>query len=160
MTTKPAMDAIRLSPEDDVATVLRAVARGETIRVGSGAEVATIEAIENVPLCHKIALVPMAAGDRFYIELQRHGMAEERQTEPGLVEIAYDLDIPLVASNEAYFPQPEDFAAHDALSMADFKDLTELSRKFAVPLLEWFDRRGITQRLGDNRRAGPQLRAG
>jgi DNA polymerase-3 subunit alpha len=54
-------------------------------------------------------------GDRFYIELQRHGMAEERQTEPGLVEIAYDLDIPLVASNEAYFPQPEDFAAHDAL---------------------------------------------
>ena len=64
MTTKPAMDAIRLSPEDDVATVLRAVARGETIRVGSGAEVATIEAIENVPLCHKIALVPMAAGDR------------------------------------------------------------------------------------------------
>jgi len=50
------------------------------------------------------------------------------------------------------------FAAHDLLSMSDFKDLTSLSRKFAVPLLEWFDRRGFTQRLGDNRRAGSQLR--
>ena len=51
------------------------------------------------------------------------------------------------------------FAGHDLMSMGDFKDLTDLSRKFAVPLLEWFDRRGFTQRLGDNRKAGPHLGA-
>ncbi len=54
-------------------------------------------------------------GDRLYIELQRHGTEAERAAEGGLVELAYELDIPLVASNEAYFPKPEDFAAHDAL---------------------------------------------
>jgi DNA polymerase-3 subunit alpha len=54
-------------------------------------------------------------GDRFYIELQRHGVEVERAAEGGLVELAYDLDIPLVATNEAFFPRSEDFAAHDAL---------------------------------------------
>ena len=52
------------------------------------------------------------------------------------------------------------WAQHERLSMADFKDLTGLSRKFAVPLLEYFDRKGITQRFGDDRRPGPALRAG
>jgi selenocysteine-specific elongation factor len=46
---------------------------------------------------------------------------------------------------------------HATMSMADFKTLTGLSRKYAVPLLEHFDRRGLTQRDGDNRRPGPLL---
>jgi selenocysteine-specific elongation factor len=49
-------------------------------------------------------------------------------------------------------------ATHDLMSMGDFKELTGLSRKYAVPLLEHFDRRGVTARVGDNRRAGPLLR--
>ncbi len=54
-------------------------------------------------------------GDRLYVELQRHGTEAERAAEPGLVDLAYALDIPLVATNEPYFATPEDFAAHDAL---------------------------------------------
>jgi selenocysteine-specific elongation factor len=46
---------------------------------------------------------------------------------------------------------------HDTMKMGDFKDLTDISRKYAVPLLEYFDRRGITRRDGDVRKAGPQL---
>jgi altronate dehydratase small subunit len=61
---EPELDAIRLSPQDGVATVLRAVARGERLRIGSGEDVVEIEAIENIPLCHKIALAPHAPGDR------------------------------------------------------------------------------------------------
>ena len=56
-----------------------------------------------------------AFGDRLYVELQRHGLEAERAAEPGLVELAYDLEIPLVASNECYFAKPDDYAAHDAL---------------------------------------------
>lgn len=37
------------------------------------------------------------------------------------------------------------------MSMADFRDLLGTSRKYAVPLLEWFDSRGITVRSGDFR---------
>ncbi|MFN4144122.1 DNA polymerase III subunit alpha, partial [Aestuariivirga sp.] len=54
-------------------------------------------------------------GDRFYIELQRHGTPPERETEHGLVELAYRMDVPLVATNEPYFAKAGDYAAHDAL---------------------------------------------
>jgi DNA polymerase-3 subunit alpha len=54
-------------------------------------------------------------GDRLYVELQRHGTEEERTAEPLLVELAYELELPLVATNECYFAKPDDYAAHDAL---------------------------------------------
>jgi DNA polymerase-3 subunit alpha len=54
-------------------------------------------------------------GDRLYIELQRHGQAAERQAEAGLIEIAYAHEVPLVATNEAYFAKSSDYTAHDAL---------------------------------------------
>ena len=54
-------------------------------------------------------------GDRLYVELQRHGMDEERMAEPALVELAYDLSLPLVATNQCYFADPGDYEAHDAL---------------------------------------------
>ncbi len=52
---------------------------------------------------------------RFYIELQRHGMPEEEQIEPHLLKIAYDLDLPLVATNDCFFAHEGLYEAHDAL---------------------------------------------
>ncbi|MBV8374917.1 MAG: selenocysteine-specific translation elongation factor [Candidatus Eremiobacteraeota bacterium] len=46
---------------------------------------------------------------------------------------------------EAYFRE------HDRMTAAEFRDLLGTSRKFAVPLLEWLDARGITLRSGDHR---------
>ena len=54
-------------------------------------------------------------GDRLYIELQRHDTDAERATEPALIELAYELDVPLVATNQVYFAKPDDYAAHDVL---------------------------------------------
>lgn len=56
-----------------------------------------------------------AFGDRLYVELQRHGEAAELQAEDWLVEQAYARDLPLVATNEAYFPDAAMHKAHDAL---------------------------------------------
>src|SRR6056297_626230 len=61
-----------------------------------------------------------AYGDRLYMELQRHpgesGAPEaERQTERGFVEMAYAMDIPLVATNDVYFPTSDMYEAHDAM---------------------------------------------
>jgi DNA polymerase III subunit alpha len=53
-------------------------------------------------------------GDRLYIELQRHGRFD-RQHERRMVELAYAEDVPLVATNEPFFPAPDDYDAHDAL---------------------------------------------
>jgi selenocysteine-specific elongation factor len=41
--------------------------------------------------------------------------------------------------------------ANKQMTMAEFRDLIGTSRKYAVPLLEWFDARGITVRSGDYR---------
>ncbi|WP_209599583.1 DNA polymerase III subunit alpha [Ruegeria sp. HKCCSA071] len=58
--------------------------------------------------------------DRLYIELQRHpgedGQPEaERQTERGHIEMAYAKNLPLVATNDVYFPTSDMYEAHDAL---------------------------------------------
>jgi DNA polymerase-3 subunit alpha len=54
-------------------------------------------------------------GDRLYVETQRHGLPQERAVEPLLLNLAYDLDLPIVATNEPYFANADDFEAHDAL---------------------------------------------
>ncbi len=51
------------------------------------------------------------------------------------------------------------FEKHPALTVADFRELTGASRKYAVPLLEHCDRIGWTMRVGDERRAGARLRS-
>ena len=52
---------------------------------------------------------------RLYVELQRHGLAKEREVEGALIELAYDRGLPLVATNEPYFAALSDYEAHDAL---------------------------------------------
>ena len=62
----------------------------------------------------------VAFGDRLYVELQRHpnengALEAERLSERGFVEMAYAMDIPLVATNDVYFPESKMYEAHDAL---------------------------------------------
>jgi len=49
------------------------------------------------------------------------------------------------------------FAQRPVLVVGDFKEIAQVSRKYAVPLLEHADRSGWTQRAGDERRAGAKL---
>ena len=54
-------------------------------------------------------------GDRFYIEIQRHGLDDEIKTEPEFLRIAESLNIPIVATNDVCFAAPENYEATDAL---------------------------------------------
>jgi DNA polymerase-3 subunit alpha len=54
-------------------------------------------------------------GDRLYVELQRHGAPAEEAVLPHLIALAYERGLPLVATNEPYFPTRADYEAHDAL---------------------------------------------
>lgn len=53
--------------------------------------------------------------DRLYIELSRHGISEERKIEEKAISLAYDLNLPLIATNNVCYSLPGDFNAHDAL---------------------------------------------
>ncbi|NSY16929.1 DNA polymerase III subunit alpha [Neorhizobium sp. AL 9.2.2] len=62
----------------------------------------------------RLLSLKQAFGDRLYIELQRHGTYDRRH-EQRMIDLAYDQDVPLVATNEAFFPGQSDYDAHDAL---------------------------------------------
>ena len=71
-----------------------------------------------------------AFGDRLYVEIQRHGLKSEHDVEPQLLQLAYALGIPIVATNEAYFASPDDYEAHDALlCIADGRYVVEDDRR-------------------------------
>ncbi len=59
--------------------------------------------------------------NRLYVELQRHpgpggALAEqEALAERGAIDLAYELGLPIVATNDVYFPKTEMYEAHDAL---------------------------------------------
>ena len=59
--------------------------------------------------------------NRLYVELQRHPgpgnrlPEAEALCEQGLVEMAYAMRLPLVATNDVYFPKSDMYEAHDAL---------------------------------------------
>jgi DNA polymerase-3 subunit alpha len=62
-----------------------------------------------------LAALKSAFSGRLYIELTRHGLPEEARSEPGLVDLAFAHDLPLVATNDCYFPDRDFYEAHDAL---------------------------------------------
>ncbi len=53
--------------------------------------------------------------DRLYVEIQRHTPEESALTETALIDLAYEHDLPLVATNEPYFLDPDMHEAHDVL---------------------------------------------
>ena len=58
---------------------------------------------------------------RLYVELQRHpgpgGALPEHEAlaERGAIDLAYELNLPIVATNDVYFPKSDLYEAHDAL---------------------------------------------
>jgi DNA polymerase-3 subunit alpha len=78
----------------------------------------------------RLARLADILGDRLYVELQRHGLAEEKAVEPALVDLAYARGLPLVATNEAYFATRDDYEAHDALiAIAESAVIADNSRR-------------------------------
>jgi DNA polymerase III subunit alpha len=88
--------------------------------------------------------------DRLYIELQRHGTPDQRTTEPQLVEMAYGRGIPLVATNEPFFANADDYEAHDALiCIAEGRLLAEADRRHLTPEHRFKTRAEMTALFAD-----------
>ena len=82
---------------------------------------------------------------RLYVELQRHGLDDEARCEPGLVDLAYAHDLPLVATNDAYFPDRDFYEAHDALlCIAEGRAVADTDRRRLTP--DYYFRPGAEMR--------------
>ncbi|MBM9403225.1 DNA polymerase III subunit alpha [Gluconacetobacter azotocaptans] len=77
-------------------------------------------------------------GDRLVVELHRHGLPVERAVEPGMIALADRRGLPLVATNECFFPRPDMYEAHDALlCIAQGRTMAERDRWRVTPE-HWF----------------------
>jgi DNA polymerase III subunit alpha len=54
-------------------------------------------------------------GDRYYIEIQDNKLAEQEKVNRLLIELAQDLSLPVVATNDCHYGEREDYQAHDVL---------------------------------------------
>ena len=54
-------------------------------------------------------------GEDYYIELQDHGLLEQKKTNPELIKIAKELDIKMVITNDSHYLRQEDADMHDTL---------------------------------------------
>jgi DNA polymerase-3 subunit alpha len=54
-------------------------------------------------------------GDRYYIEIQDNKLPEQEKVNRLLVELAKDLSVPVVATNDCHYGERDDFHAHDVL---------------------------------------------
>ncbi|HJN23906.1 MAG TPA: DNA polymerase III subunit alpha [Rhodospirillales bacterium] len=71
---------------------------------------------------------------RLYVELMRHGLDVEKRIEPMLLALAYKHDLPLVATNEAFFSTADMFEAHDALiCIAEKAYISQTDRRKLTP---------------------------
>ena len=82
-------------------------------------------------------------GDDFYIEIQDHGIAEEKQIIPELIKLARELNIGLVATNDVHYIEKEDWEAHDVLLCIQTK------KTLADPKRMKFDTHEFYMKSGD-----------
>ncbi|HEV7266666.1 MAG TPA: DNA polymerase III subunit alpha [Falsiroseomonas sp.] len=76
--------------------------------------------------------------DDLAVELHRHRLAVERVVEPGLLRLADEHGLPIVAANDVYFAEAKMHEAHDALlCIAESRVLAEQDRR-QVTREHWF----------------------
>lgn len=54
-------------------------------------------------------------GDDYYLELQDHGIYEQKQINPDIIKLSRELNIPLVATNDVHYIEKNDSEAHKVL---------------------------------------------
>lgn len=68
--------------------------------------------------------------DNLFVELQDHGLAAQRQTNPQLLEIAKKIGAPILATNDSHYTHREDHTSHDALLCVQTGALISDTKRF------------------------------
>ena len=78
-----------------------------------------------------------APGD-YYIEIQNHGLADQRQILPQLVQLAKECDLPLVATNDCHYLRREDAATQAILMCIQTNTTIEEGRPLGFETDEFY----------------------
>ncbi len=106
--SRPRVDLDLLKHHSEGLIALSACLSGE---IPSALSAGDRERAEQIALTYK----QIFGKDHFYIELQNHGIAEQRQILPELYSLAKELDIPVVATNDVHYLRKSDARAQTVL---------------------------------------------
>ena len=109
-----------------------------------GGEVTEAAAGDDYEKCKELALEynDIMGQDNFFIEVQDHGIPEQRIANEVLFKVAEDTGIPVVATNDSHYVEEEDWNAHDILLCINTGDVQNpkdgRKRSFKFPNSEFF----------------------
>ncbi len=87
-------------------------------------------------------------GEDYYIELQDHGLDEQKRTNPDLMQIAKDLNIEMVITNDSHYLRKEDADMHDTLLCMQTNSDKDDPDRFHFPNNEFYVK--TTEQLRDS----------
>ena len=76
--------------------------------------------------------------DGFYLELQDHGLAEQKKVNALNLELARELEIPLISTNDVHYILKEDSKAHDILLCIQTAAAVDESDRMRYPASEFY----------------------
>ena len=77
-------------------------------------------------------------GEDYYIELQDHGLEEQKKTNPELIKIAQELGIEMVITNDSHYLNKEDADTHDTLLCLNTNSDKDDPNRFHFPSNEFY----------------------
>ena len=77
-------------------------------------------------------------GDDYYIELQDHGLEEQKRTNPDLIKLAKELDIKMIITNDSHYLRKEDADWHDTLLCMQTQSIKDEENRFHFPNNEFY----------------------
>ena len=81
-------------------------------------------------------------GEDYYIELQDHGLDEQKRTNPELIKLARDLDIKMVITNDSHYLNKQDADMHDTLLCMQTNSDKDDPNRFSFPNNEFYLKTG------------------
>jgi DNA polymerase III subunit alpha len=76
--------------------------------------------------------------DRFYIEIQDHGMPEQRELNPELRGLAERFGVPMIATNDVHYLTHDDVEAHDVLCCISTRARVQDADRFKFPTDQFY----------------------
>ena len=77
-------------------------------------------------------------GEDYYIELQDHGLDDQKRTNPDLIKIAKALDIKMIITNDSHYLKKEDADAQDTLLCLQTNANKDDEKRFSFPNNEFY----------------------
>ncbi|MBI3291719.1 MAG: PHP domain-containing protein, partial [Elusimicrobia bacterium] len=74
----------------------------------------------------------------FYLEIQDHGIADQRKIIPGLLSLGKELDLPVVATNDLHYLEKSQSRAHEALLCIQTQGTLDDPKRFRFETDEFY----------------------